>query len=203
MCETTLFFLLFFLWYSTFVPRGIFSRLGSHRGKSWCWPTFWGEFCHVQQPKSRSELLYFHKFSNGNVTQVGPQLVEHDLQDIIDSDPVTLPLTRTGLSRLDFYYFFKVDISPFLQNWYQYISSCSNRLIFPLRIGTVETSQVLATKIGRADWWQTRSEAFLTEFMLTLSFIGSSTGGQCSNCPSVQQRYTGSKHDQYFLWSCK
>ena len=32
--------------------------------------------------------------------QVGPQLVEHDLQDIIDSDPVTLPLTRTGLARL-------------------------------------------------------------------------------------------------------
>ena len=31
--------------------------------------------------------------------QVGPQLVEHDLQDIIDSDPVTLPLTRTGLAR--------------------------------------------------------------------------------------------------------
>ena len=50
------------------------------------------------------------------MAQVGPQLVEHDLQDIIDSDPVTLPLTRTGLSRLDFYGFFKVDIGPFLQN---------------------------------------------------------------------------------------
>merc|ERR1719266_1733857 len=33
------------------------------------------------------------------LSEVGPQLVEHDLQDIIDSDPVTLPLTRTGLSR--------------------------------------------------------------------------------------------------------
>ena len=54
-------FLLFFFWYSNFVPRGIFSRLGSHRGKSWCWPTFWGEFCHVQQPKSQSRLLYFFK----------------------------------------------------------------------------------------------------------------------------------------------
>jgi len=29
------------------------------------------------------------------LSEVGPQLVEHDLQDIIDSDPVTLPLTRT------------------------------------------------------------------------------------------------------------
>jgi len=33
------------------------------------------------------------------LSEVGPQLVEHDLQDIIDSDPVTLPLTRTGLAR--------------------------------------------------------------------------------------------------------
>ena len=37
------------------------------------------------------------------LSQVGPQLVEHDLQDIIDSDPVTLPLTRTGLARFEQY----------------------------------------------------------------------------------------------------
>ena len=56
------------------------------------------------------------------MAQVGPQLVEHDLQDIIDSDPVTLPLTRTGLSRLDLHGFCKVDISASSQNRYQSIS---------------------------------------------------------------------------------
>ena len=29
----------------------------------------------------------------------GPKLVEHDLVDIINSDPVMLPITRTGLQQ--------------------------------------------------------------------------------------------------------
>ena len=45
-CVKQPFFSSLFLWCSTFVPRGIFSRLGGHRRKSWCWPTFWGEFGH-------------------------------------------------------------------------------------------------------------------------------------------------------------
>ena len=70
------------------LSRGIFPRPGGHRGKSWRWPPVRGELFFS------APLECFYVFE-----QVGPQLVEHDLQDIIDSDPVTLPLTRTGLAR--------------------------------------------------------------------------------------------------------
>ena len=195
-CVKQPFFSSFFLWCSTFVPRGIFSRLGGHRGKSWCWPTFWGEFCPVQQqPKGLSELLYFCKLS---VLVTWPRLVRNLWSTICRTSstltpspsPSHAPASQGWISmassKLISVHFFKIDISPSLQSWYQSIplklisvhpfkadrpvSSCSNRLIFPVPTGTVETSQVLATKIDRADWWQIRLEAFLTEFMSTLFF---------------------------------
>ena len=33
------------------------------------------------------------------LSEIGPKLVEHDLDDIINSDPVMLPVTRTGLQQ--------------------------------------------------------------------------------------------------------
>ena len=64
-------------------------RLSEVRLKTW-------QIRHVTTFDYKRSIIFFATLSN----QVGPQLVEHDLQDIIDSDPVTLPLTRTGLARL-------------------------------------------------------------------------------------------------------
>ena len=35
------------------------------------------------------------------LSEIGPKLVEHDLDDIINSDPVMLPVTRTGLQQVE------------------------------------------------------------------------------------------------------
>ena len=210
MCETTLFF--FFLLIFKFCSQGHFLSTWRPSREELVLTDFlrWILSCSTTW-KSFPTYIFF-KLS---VTKTWPRLVRNSWSTIcrISSTPTPSPSPShapayqgwisNASTKLISVHLLKIDISPSLQSWYQPISSCSNRLIFPLPTGTVETSQVLATKIGRADWWQIRLEAFLTEFTLTLFFIGSSAGCQCSNCPSVQQRYTGSKHDQYFLWSCK
>ena len=176
-------FFSFFIRYSTFVPRGIFSRLGGHRGKSWCWPTFWGEFWHVQQPKSHSRLWYFCKLS---VLVTWPRLVPNLWSTICrtSSTPTPSPSPShapasqgwifNASSKLILVHLLNIDIRPSLQSRYQPISSTS-KLKSPHSSSLNRHSRDFSSpsdedRQSRLMANQVCVKVFVTEFMSTLLF---------------------------------
>ena len=86
---------------------------------------------------------------------------------------------------------FKVDISPSLHAQIALsflFQQAQSRLLKSFRRRQTEQTD------GKSGLCLSISHRIHVNF----AFLGSSTGGQCCNCPSVQQRHTGSNFNHYF-----